>query len=85
MYFNTSGNSGMATAGMGDVLTGILTGLVAQGYEPDEACVLGAYLHGLAADLAIKESSRESLTASDVIEHLGKAFFHVRNYDVTWF
>ena len=85
LYFNTSGNSGMATAGMGDVLTGVLTGLVAQGYEPNEACVLGVYLHGLAADLAIKESSRESLIASDVIEYLGKAFFDVRDHDITWF
>ncbi len=72
--YNMTGNAGMATAGAGDVLTGILTGLLAQGYEPHDAAVLGVYLHGLAGDIAAKERSQESLIARDIIEYLGKAF-----------
>ncbi len=64
----------MATAGSGDVLTGMLAGLLARGYAPDEACVLGAYLHGLAGDIAVKDIGRESLVASDIISYLPKAF-----------
>lgn len=79
MYFNTSGNAGLATAGSGDVLTGIITGLLAQGYEPLDAALLGVYVHGRSADLGIKlNESMESFTASDCIEHLGLVFkeFH---------
>ncbi len=72
--YNMTGNAGMATAGSGDVLTGILTGLLAQGYDPHEAAVLGVYLHGLAGDIAAKDRSQESLIARDIIEYLGKAF-----------
>ena len=64
----------MATGGSGDVLTGILTGLLAQGYPSFEAAVLGVYLHGLSGDLASREISEEALIASDLIDHLGKAF-----------
>jgi hydroxyethylthiazole kinase-like uncharacterized protein yjeF len=74
VYFNSTGNSGMATAGSGDVLTGILTGLLAQGYAPKKAAILGVYIHGLAGDFALKDGSRESLTSSDIITRLGKAF-----------
>ena len=74
MVFNTSGNAGMATAGSGDVLTGIITALLAQGYPQEEACILGMYLHGLAGDLAAQELSEESLIASDLIAYLPKAF-----------
>ncbi|MCS6820950.1 MAG: NAD(P)H-hydrate dehydratase [Microscillaceae bacterium] len=75
IYFNSTGNAGMATAGSGDVLTGILTSLLAQGYTAYETCLLGVYLHGLAGDLAIQQAqSVESLIASDLIEQLGKAF-----------
>jgi NAD(P)H-hydrate epimerase len=74
LYFNSSGNPGMGTAGTGDVLTGILTGLRAQGYDPVTAARLGVYLHGLAGDLAAEELEQESLIAEDVIDHLGKAF-----------
>ncbi len=74
VYFNSTGNSGMATAGSGDVLTGILTGLLAQGYAPKQAAILGVYIHGLAGDLALKKGSRESVIASDIITHLGQAF-----------
>jgi len=73
-FFNSTGNAGMATAGSGDVLTGILTGLLAQGYSSVEAAILGVYLHGLAGDLAAKSSSMESMLAGDIVEHLGKAF-----------
>jgi len=73
-YFNPTGNPGMATAGSGDVLTGILLGLLAQGYSPLSTCLLGVYLHGLAGDLAAKKLGFESLIAGDIIAHLGKAF-----------
>lgn len=78
VYFNSTGNPGMATAGSGDVLTGILLSLLAQGYPPENAAVLGVYLHGLAGDIAAEESCYESIIASDIIKSLGKAFNKVR-------
>jgi NAD(P)H-hydrate epimerase len=78
VLFNTSGNPGMATAGCGDVLTGILLALLAQNYRPDVAAVLGVYIHGLAADIALTTSSEEALTASDIINNLGHAFRQLR-------
>lgn len=77
IYFNTTGNAGMATGGTGDVLTGILTALVAQGYTLKEACLLGVYLHGLAGDLAKETVGEISMIASDVIQHLPQAFQHL--------
>ncbi len=77
-YFNSTGNSGMATAGSGDVLTGIITGLLTQGYEPKTAAILGVYLHGLAGDLAAKKVGEEALLASDIIDNLGNAFLKVK-------
>ncbi|MBX0334889.1 NAD(P)H-hydrate dehydratase [Pontibacter sp. HSC-14F20] len=74
IYFNTTGNAGMATGGTGDVLTGILTALVAQGYTLKEACLLGVYLHGLAGDLGKDTVGEIALIASDVIQHLPQAF-----------
>ena len=74
VFFNSSGNAGMATAGSGDVLTGIITGLLARGYSQKDACKVGMYLHGLAGDLAAKELGKESLIASDIIDYLPKAF-----------
>ena len=75
IYFNITGNPALATAGSGDVLTGIITGLLAQKYTPLEASIYGVYLHGLTADIAINESqSVESFTALDSINYLGKAF-----------
>lgn len=74
ILFNSTGNGGMATAGSGDVLTGILTGLLARGYKPQEACILGVYLHGLAGDLAAHDLGEESLIASDIIHYLPKAY-----------
>jgi len=73
-YFNNTGNPGMATAGSGDVLTGIVTGLLSQGYSPEHSCILGCYLHGLSGDIGARELSEESLIASDIIDHLGRAF-----------
>ena len=74
VVFNSTGNAGMATAGSGDVLTGIITGLLARGYKPQEACVVGVYLHGLAGDLAAVDLGEESLLASDIIRYLARAF-----------
>ena len=74
IIFNSTGNAGMATAGCGDVLTGIITGLLARGYQKGDACLLGMYLHGLAGDLAARELGEESLMASDIIAFLPKAF-----------
>lgn len=78
-YINSTGNAGMATAGSGDVLTGILTGLLAQGYSPKNACLLGVYLHGLAGDIASKKISQESMIASDIIDSIGEAFISIQN------
>jgi NAD(P)H-hydrate epimerase len=77
-WFNTTGNPGMATAGSGDVLTGIILSLLAQGYIPRDAAILGVYLHGLAGDLALESSSEESLIAGDIIESLGFAFQYIK-------
>ena len=74
IYFNSSGNPGMATAGSGDVLTGILLGLLSQGYHALDTCILGVYLHGLAGDFALKQESYESLVSSDIVNNLGNAF-----------
>src|SRR6185312_6466755 len=77
LYFNSTGNPGMATAGSGDTLTGIITGLLAQGYSSFEASVLGVYLHGLAGDIAANELGQEALIAEDITNNLGKAFKHL--------
>jgi NAD(P)H-hydrate epimerase len=76
-WFNTTGNAGMATGGSGDVLTGILTGLLAQGYSPKDASLLGVWLHGKSGDLASKEWGEEALSASLIIRFLGKAFLSI--------
>lgn len=73
IYFNSTGNPGMATGGSGDVLTGILLALLAQGYSPLETALLGVFLHGKAGDLALKQESQESLLPSDLIQNLGRA------------
>lgn len=74
VYFNSTGNPGMATAGSGDVLTGIITGLLAQDYTSFEAAALGMYIHGLAGDQAAKMEGQYALMASDIINYLGVAF-----------
>lgn len=74
IVFNPTGNAGMATAGSGDVLTGIITALLARGYKQTEACMLGMYLHGSAGDIAAQTTGLESLIASDITDHLPQAF-----------
>ena len=74
VIFNSTGNAGMATAGAGDVLTGIIVGLAARGYHTATATLLGAYIHGLAGDIAAEEKGMESMMASDIIEALPQAF-----------
>ena len=74
LYVNTTGNPGLATAGSGDVLTGIITGLISQGYHPLSATIFGVYLHGKSADIAIQYFGYQSLVASHVINYLGEAY-----------
>jgi len=74
IYFNTTGNPGMATAGSGDVLTGIILSLLAQNYTPEKAAILGTYLHGLAGDIAAKEYTQQGLIAGDIISMLPMAW-----------
>lgn len=78
-YFNCTGNPGMATAGSGDVLTGIILSLLGQGYEPKYAAIIGVYLHGLAGDIASEEKGQEALIASDIIENLGNAYLRIKD------
>jgi NAD(P)H-hydrate epimerase len=80
-FFNSTGNAGMATGGSGDVLTGILTGLLAQGYSSVETAILGVYLHGLAGDIAVQKLSMEAMVAGDIVECLGEAFLEVNLQD----
>lgn len=77
VYRNTTGNPGMATAGSGDVLTGIILGLSARGYNPMEASCLGVFLHGRSGDLAAGKFGAESMIASDLTDFLGPAFLSV--------
>ncbi|MGB3079147.1 MAG: NAD(P)H-hydrate dehydratase [Saprospiraceae bacterium] len=78
-FFNTRGNPGMATAGSGDVLTGVLLGLLAQGYSSEFASLLGVYIHSTAGDIAAEDVGYEALIAGDIIEYLGDAFEQLRN------
>jgi NAD(P)H-hydrate epimerase len=77
LYFNSTGNPGMATAGSGDSLTGIILGLVAQHIPPEHAAIAGVFLHGLAGDIAAHEKSENALIAGDITHYLGKAFFEL--------
>ncbi len=74
VYINTTGNPGMATAGSGDVLTGMITGLLSQKYNPLEAAILGVYLHGSAGDIAASYLGFEAVIASDIIDNIGNAY-----------
>ena len=78
VYFNQTGNPGMATAGSGDVLTGILTGLLAQGYDMSAALKIGVWIHGLSGDLALDKESMESLSSGDLLLYIGKAYQMLR-------
>ncbi|MFV0606708.1 MAG: NAD(P)H-hydrate dehydratase [Niabella sp.] len=77
LWFNITGNPGMATGGSGDVLTGLITGLLAQGYTSAEAAITSVFLHGLSGDLAADTHSMEAMIASNIIEMMGKAFMAV--------
>lgn len=74
LYINSTGNPGLATGGTGDVLTGLITGLICQGYEPLTATLFGVYLHGKSADIAVEDYGYQSLTASHVVDYLGQAY-----------
>ena len=74
IYENTTGNQALATAGSGDVLSGIITSFVAQSYKPLDAAILGVYLHGLTADIAAPKMSYQAFIASDIIENIGNAY-----------
>lgn len=78
-YFNSTGNAGMAKGGSGDVLTGIITGLLAQGVLAAEACILGVYVHGLAGDLALENEGELSMLPEDLIANLGQAFLKIQS------
>jgi NAD(P)H-hydrate epimerase len=77
-YFNSTGNPGMATAGSGDVLTGIILSLLGQDYLPSDAAIIGVYLHGLAGDIAFEKIGCEALIASDIIDNLGSAYLRIK-------
>jgi NAD(P)H-hydrate epimerase len=78
VHVNSTGNPGMATAGSGDVLTGLLTGLLAQGMTPTAVMILGAWLHGRAGDLAALETGEEALVAGDLPGHIGRAYLSLK-------
>ena len=78
MYFNNTGNAGLAKGGSGDALTGMITSFLAQGYPSSEAAILGVYLHGLAADIAASFYSEHSMIASDIIGCIGQAILSIR-------
>lgn len=77
VYINTTGNPGMATAGSGDALSGMIASLIGQGYEPLLATILGVYLHGSAGDLATVEHAYQGLIASDIVDTIGKAYLEL--------
>jgi hydroxyethylthiazole kinase-like uncharacterized protein yjeF len=78
VFYNTTGNSGLAKGGSGDALTGVITSFLAQGYTPIDAANVGVYIHGLAADLSLIDQSRESMSIMNVIDNFGKAFKKIR-------
>jgi NAD(P)H-hydrate epimerase len=78
VFFNSTGNPGMATAGSGDVLTGMILSLLAQGYSRENAAITAVYLHGLAGDIAAEKACYESIIASDIIDNIGSAYNKIR-------
>jgi NAD(P)H-hydrate epimerase len=77
-WFNPTGNPGMAKGGSGDILTGLITGLAASGYDSLQSCLLGTWLHGLAGDIAAAKLTQEGMNASDIIQHLPEAWKQVK-------
>jgi NAD(P)H-hydrate epimerase len=78
VFFNSTGNPGMATAGSGDVLTGIILSLLAQGYQPADASVAGVFIHGMAGDLALEKLPAESIIATDIVENIGNVYIRLK-------
>ncbi|HLP75202.1 MAG TPA: NAD(P)H-hydrate dehydratase [Bacteroidales bacterium] len=78
VFFNSTGNPGMATGGSGDVLTGMILSLLSQGYSPEDAAIIAVFLHGMAGDIAAEQDSCESVIASDIINSIGQAFKKIR-------
>ncbi|HOK76065.1 MAG TPA: NAD(P)H-hydrate dehydratase, partial [Bacteroidales bacterium] len=78
VFFNSTGNPGMATAGSGDVLTGVILSLLAQGYQPCDAAITGVYLHGLAGDITAEKKGMEALLAGDIANSIGDAYRKIR-------
>ncbi|PKO95287.1 MAG: NAD(P)H-hydrate dehydratase, partial [Bacteroidetes bacterium HGW-Bacteroidetes-9] len=74
IYFNPTGNPGMASGGSGDVLTGIILGLLASGYPARDACILGTWLHGKAGDIAAQKLSQDAMLPGDIVKYIGKAY-----------
>ena len=79
IHINATGNAALATGGSGDVLTGIITGLLAQGYDPLDAAVFGVYLHGLTADIGASELGMHAFTASSILDYIGRAYLQVQS------
>lgn len=82
VYFNSTGNPGMATAGAGDVLTGVIAAFMAQGYQPEHAATIGVFVHGLAGDIAAEEIGEYGMVASDISNRLGRAIKAIINRSV---
>jgi ADP-dependent NAD(P)H-hydrate dehydratase len=80
VYVNTTGNQALATAGSGDVLTGMITSFMAQGYSSIDAALLAVFLHGLTADIGVIEMGYHSFTATNIIDYLGKAFLKLNSF-----
>lgn len=77
VHINSSGNAALATGGSGDVLTGIITGLLAQSYNPVDAAIFGVYLHGLTADIGVAETGKQAFIASDILKYMGAAYLNI--------
>ncbi len=82
IYVNSTGNPGMATAGAGDVLTGIIASFLAQGYSPEHSATMGVFIHGLAGDLAAEVVGEYGLTASDISDYVGRAIYKIRHKEI---
>lgn len=83
VYYNITGNSGLAKGGSGDILAGIITSLLAQKYSPHDACILGVWMHGKAADFAAEKFSKEAMLPTDVIDELGNVFLYLNKKATT--